>query len=208
MVEFPVVEPVETPTETLNILVVCTGNICRSPLAEKLLQARLTAAGISAIVTSAGTRAMMDHPMTDEAAFLATQYGAEPTLHAAQQLTTDRIAAADLVLTATREHRGEVVSLHPRANRYAYTLNQFARLASVVEPPTGGPIETTTTISNFLTNISITKGLALPPADAQDDDIEDPYRRSAATYDRVGRIIDTAVATITTALSTATTERR
>ena len=83
VVELPVVESVETPP--LNILIVCTGNICRSPLAEKLLQSRLTAAGIPAIVTSAGTRAMVDHPMTDEATFLATQYGSEPTLHVAQQ---------------------------------------------------------------------------------------------------------------------------
>ena len=203
VVASPVVEPVETPADTMNILIVCTGNICRSPLAEKLLQARLTAAGIPAIVTSAGTRAMVEHPMTDEAAFLATQYGAEPTLHAAQQLTTDRIAAADLVLTATREHRGEVVSLHPRANRYAYTLNQFARLVAespVSEPPVVEPVETLT-ISNFLAEINATKGLSLPPAQPDDDDIEDPYRRSAEVYDRVGQIIDTAVTTIANALA-------
>ena len=201
------VELVETPTNTINILIVCTGNICRSPMAEKLLQARLSAAGIPTIVTSAGTRAVVDHPMTDEAAFLATRYGAEPTLHAAQQLTAENIAAADLVLTATREHRGEVISLHPRANRYAYTLNQFARLvAPVVEPSLVEPVETPT-ITNFLAEIAATKGLALPPAHPNDDDIEDPYRRSAATYDRVGHIIDSAVTTIATALATTTGRR-
>ena len=197
------VEPVETtPTDALNILVVCTGNVCRSPLAEKLLQTRLTGAGIPAIVTSAGTRAMVDHPMTAEAAFLAAQYGAEPTLHAAQQLTTDRIATADLVLTATREHRGEVVSLHPRANRYAYTLNQFARLVSAVDDAVIEPVETPT-ITSYLAEISATKGLALPPLDPHDDDIEDPYRRSAEIYDRVGIAIDKSITTITAALAAA-----
>ena len=194
----PGVEPSETPP--LNILIICTGNICRSPLAEKLLQSRLTKAGIPAIVTSAGTHAMIDRPMTAEAAFLATQYGAEPTLHAAQQLTTDRIASADLVLTATREHRGEVVALHPRANLYAYTLNQFARM--VADPPVVEPLETRT-VKGFLSEISATKGLALPPFDPNDDDIEDPYRRSAAGYDHVGGVIDKAVTTITTALAAA-----
>ena len=204
MVELPVVEPVETPP--LNILVVCTGNICRSPLAEKLLQSRLTTAGIPAIVTSAGTRALVDHPMTDEAAFLATQYGAEPTLHAAQQLTADRIAVADLVLTATREHRGEVVSLHPRANRYAYTLNQFARLVDANPPAIEQPVVElveTPTIKDYLAEISATKGLAVPPLDPNDDDIEDPYRRSAEVYDRVGVVIDKSVTTIATALAAA-----
>ena len=206
MADHSVVEPVETPTASLNILIVCTGNICRSPLVEKLLQARLAAAGILAIVTSAGTRAMVDHPMTDEAAFLATQYGAEPTLHAAQQLTADRIAVADLVLTATREHRGEVVSLHPRANRYAYTLNQFARLVEAtppaVEPPVVEPVETPT-INTYLAEIATTKGLALPPLHPDDDDIEDPYRRSAEVYDRVGVVTARSVTTITSALAAA-----
>jgi protein-tyrosine phosphatase len=192
--------------EPLNVLIVCTGNICRSPLTEKLLQARLMAAGIRATVTSAGTRAMVGHPMTDEAAFLATRYGAEPALHAARQLSEDLIAGADLILTATREHRGEVVSLHPRVARYAYTLNQFARL---VAQPADAALELapTPTITSYLAEISATKGLALPPAHPDDDDIEDPYRRSAEVYDRVGHIIDTAVTTITTALTTTTGRR-
>ena len=161
----------------------------------------MTVAGIPAIVTSAGTRAMVDHSMTDEVAFLVTQYGAGPSVHAAQQLTADRIAAADLVLTATREHRGEVVSLHPRSNRYAYTLNQFARL--VAEPAVVDLVETST-ITNFLTEIAAAKGLALPPLHPDDDDIEDPYRRSAEVYDRVGRLIDAAVTAITAAIATTT----
>lgn len=196
------VELVETP---LAVLIVCTGNICRSPLAEQLLQTALTTAGIPATVSSAGTHAMVGHPMTQEAAALALRHGAPEQLHSARQLTPDLIKSADLVLTATREHRSEVVSLHPRASRYAYTLNQFARLvaaAPVVEPVETKELVETPMITSYLAEIAATKGLTPPPANPTDDDIEDPYRRSAAMYNRVAEQIAADVTTITKGLAT------
>ncbi|MDY7557708.1 hypothetical protein [Cryobacterium sp. 10C3] len=93
-----------------SILVVCTGNICRSPLAEQLLTTRLTNAGIPVLVTSAGTYAMVGKGMPDEAAALSVRYGGDPRAHVSRQLTARLVADADLVVTADREHRGEVVS--------------------------------------------------------------------------------------------------
>jgi protein-tyrosine phosphatase len=188
----------------LSVLSVCTGNICRSPLAEQLLQARLTEAGVSAVVTSAGTRALVGHPMTPEAAGLAVHFGAAPQGHAATQLTRELIESADLVLTATREHRSEVVSLYPRAARYAYTLTQFARLVAAIPPtPSAGPEAITT----YLAEVSTTKGLTPPPHTAADDDIDDPYRQSEEIYARVGHSIDQAVTQITAALAAAEMRR-
>ncbi len=118
-----------------RILLVCTGNICRSPLAEQLLRARLEEAGIAAHVDSAGTRAMVASPMTPEAAALSLAHGAHSTDHSARQLTEQLVNEADLVLTATRDHRREVVTLLPRATRYTFTLNQFARLLGASDEP-------------------------------------------------------------------------
>jgi protein-tyrosine phosphatase len=200
----PVVESAET-TPPFTILTVCTGNICRSPLAEQLLHARLTAAGVTVTVLSAGTNAMVGHGMTAEAAELSTHFGGEPAAHVARLLTEELIAGADLVLTATREHRSEVVSLHPRASRYTYTLNQFARLVAQVESPTVVPVERP--LDTFVAEISATRGFAPPPASPTDDDIIDPYRQSQTVYDEAGKAIDAAVRIITRALASATGRR-
>ncbi|TFC08840.1 low molecular weight phosphatase family protein [Cryobacterium sp. MDB2-33-2] len=216
-----------------TILVVCTGNICRSPLAEQLLAARLTAAGVPARVLSAGTYAMVGDGMPAQAAALSLQYGGRPEAHHARQLTARLVADADLVVTAAREHRSEVVSLHPRASRYAFTLNQLARLtAGLAEAeqaaavhaaaertrtdaaaPAAAPAaahaasfvdaaaDPASALRAYIAEIAASRGLTPPPADPADDDIEDPYRRSQATYDRVGVAIDAAVTTIATALA-------
>lgn len=116
-----------------HILIVCTGNICRSPLAEQMLRARLLAAGARVTVASAGTQAVVGGAMTPEAAALALQLGSASTDHTPRQLTANMLAQADLVLTATRDHRRDVVTLYPKATRYTFTLNQFARLVDAAD---------------------------------------------------------------------------
>ena len=201
----------------LTILVVCTGNICRSPVAERLLQAKLDDLGIPAVVHSAGTQSMVGHDMTPEAAQLATQYGADASQHRSQQLTEQLITDADLVLTATREHRSKVVSMYPRASRYSYTLNQFARLLptaleSLAEAPVVEPVETpqpdpSTQLRALIAEVSATRGFSPPPPHPDDDDIEDPYRQSTAVYARVGVILNNTVTQITDAFGTTTSRR-
>ncbi|WP_327015912.1 arsenate reductase/protein-tyrosine-phosphatase family protein [Cryobacterium sp. MP_3.1] len=199
----------------------CTGNICRSPVAERLLHAQLEGAGIPARVVSAGTQSMVGHDMTPEAAQLAQHYGADPLGHRSQQLTEQLIADADLVVTATREHRSAVVSLHPRASRYTYTLNQLVRLlpaalepaTSSVEPHTLVELVETphtdpaTTLRALLVEVAATKGFSPPPPHPDDDDIEDPYRQSAEVYARVGNVIHATVTSITKGFATAVGRR-
>jgi protein-tyrosine-phosphatase len=126
-----------------RILVVCVGNLCRSPLAERLIRARLDAALGSAAdrftVGSAGTEAAVGEPMAPRAAEVARDLGADPDGCTARQLTAELVADADLVLAAGREQRAEVVRLHPPAHRYAFTLLEFARLVAAPNPAAGHP---------------------------------------------------------------------
>ena len=183
-----------------NILIVCTGNICRSPIAEQLLRERLLQVAPDGHfrVRSAGTQALVDRGMTPEALDQSQRYGGAMTNHLARQLTSKLIAHADLVLTATRQHRGDVVSLLPRANRYSYTLTQLARLLAPVAEAGEAPRVTPQT---FLTEIAGSLGQSPPPQNPSDDDIEDPYRQPHEVYDRVGAAIDNATRIIATALA-------
>ncbi|MGI9822625.1 low molecular weight phosphatase family protein [Agromyces sp. Marseille-Q5079] len=193
----------------MNVLVVCTGNICRSPMAERILAARLAAAGIRDVrVSSAGTMALTGQPMTPEAAAQAARFGADPDGHVSRQLTEQTVQSADLVLTATRAHRAEVAELVPRAARRAYTLREFARVLSflaaegsldVPEPSEAGSVSRLQRATDLAAR---SRGFAPPPSDPNDDDILDPYRAPAAVYDEVGALIDDAVDQLVSALAT------
>lgn len=115
----------------MHILFVCTGNICRSPTAERLAAAYAARYQIPDLrVSSAGTRAVIAHPFHHEAALVLEQLGGDASNFAARQLTPRIAADADLVLTMTKAHRDAVLELAPHRLHRTYTLSEAARLAS------------------------------------------------------------------------------
>lgn len=177
----------------LEILTVCTGNICRSPLAAQLLATRL--ADLPVRVSSAGARARDGMPMTPEAADLALARGVDPALvaaHGARYLTPVHVRTADLVLAMARDHRREVVELDPSRMRQAFTAREFARLAAdlsdddlrTAAATAGEGAPPRERFAAALGAIAGRRGITLPPASPEDDDVIDPYGRSAATYER------------------------
>lgn len=118
---------------------VCTGNLCRSPMAQHLAAAHFPPHPLGPQEPdalprfhSAGITAEPDAPMHPHAAALLEARGIDPSRFRAQLLTEQLIAASDLVLTATREHRSAVVGLVPRALRRTFTMREFNRLTSGV----------------------------------------------------------------------------
>lgn len=172
-----------------RILMVCTGNICRSPMAEALLRAKM--GGRSVRVHSAGTRALIDKAMTADARQLAVRNGAEESdvdAHRARWLREPIADDADLIFAMAREHRTTAVELAPRMLRQTFTIREFARLSSAL---TDDQIKTTADAAGTeprarlaAVTALVTQQRGLSPHSADEDDVIDPYRRSRATYER------------------------
>lgn len=114
-------------SEPYDVLVVCEGNLCRSPLTERLLRLRLDDVP-QVRVTSAGTRAVVGSSMDASAAAELVRLGGDPAGFVARQLTPALVTAADLVLTATRAQRSHVVGMAPAALKRTFTLLELAAL--------------------------------------------------------------------------------
>ena len=181
----------------MRVLFVCSGNLCRSPLGAQVLTARLGRDAPAFTVESAGTIAQDGAPMDGAAAAQSIRLGGDPAAHRARYLTADIAGAADLVLTAERSHRAAVVSLAPRAAKRAFTIRQFARVLGALQP---SDLDGVSTATELVDRVARLRGTVPQPADPADDDVDDPYRRSAATHERVADEIDAALAVIADAL--------
>lgn len=88
----------------MTIVFVCTGNTCRSPMAEGLMRAELAKRGVSAAVTSAGLAAMGE-PAADHAVTVMEECGVNLTRHRSRPLTRELAQAADRIVVMTENHR-------------------------------------------------------------------------------------------------------
>ena len=188
-----------------RVLTVCTGNICRSPFLERALQAELDRSwGRGEIeVASGGTGALAGHPMEPQARALLEAQGYAADGFVARDLTTMMVADADLVLTATRAHRGTVMTLHPKAVRYTFTFREFAHLASGLtddELRGDGGDQPRDHVARVVTLAAGQRGMGAPLADA-DADVVDPYRRPVQVFQEMTAQIMASLPAVVRALA-------
>lgn len=116
-----------------SVLVVCTGNICRSPMGEYLLRQRWAAADCR--VGSAGTAALVNHPADDEAQAVMQEHGIDMAGHRARQATSDLIASHDLILTMEDHHARWLLSRYPTARGRVFPMLQWVQRDAPVPDP-------------------------------------------------------------------------
>lgn len=159
---------------TLHVLFVCTGNICRSPTAERLAAAYCARAGITSFTaSSAGTHAVVAHAIHRDAAPTLEDLGGDASNFAARRLTRKVAATADLVLTMTRAHRTTVLEVAPHKLHRTFTLIEAARLVT----------------EHGARQIDALANLRAQLAGDDDLDIQDPIGQSPEVFSAVGRQI-------------------
>ncbi|MBS0169853.1 MAG: low molecular weight phosphotyrosine protein phosphatase [Nitrospira sp.] len=130
------------PTPPRTILVVCKGNICRSPLAEAYLKHEVEKNGLPVAVSSAGLETSFGKPAHPLAQVVGTQKGLSLHKHATQPLHKDQVEGADLILVMEWRQRNRLVKLYPQAKGKVFLLRQFYdQTVREVADPYSGTIE-------------------------------------------------------------------
>jgi protein-tyrosine-phosphatase len=127
----------------MHVLMVCTGNMCRSPLAEAILRAELERRGADGIeVSSAGTGAWEGNPASDSALLVGLENNLDLSGHRARHLSRELVDQADLILTMSRAHTQRVERLG--GDDRVFLLGEYAGMRgskAEVDDPFGADLD-------------------------------------------------------------------
>jgi protein-tyrosine phosphatase len=169
-----------------EILVVCTGNICRSPMAEGFLRAALVGrlGEAAPVVTSAGTAGWDGSGAMDEAVRSAQEHGVDIRTHLARKLRGEMLEDADLIVCMAAEHRRVIVGAMPDLETKTFTLKELVRLLE--ESPVEGSLEARVAAAAAARNGS--SPLSEDVRDPLGDTIEGYREVADELYDLSGRL--------------------
>lgn len=117
-----------------SVLVVCVGNICRSPLGERLLRAELEKHGSDIQVTSAGLHALVGHAADSETSAVAESKGVSLAGHSARQFTEELGRQADLILVMEAGHKAEITRMAPALSGKTFLFDQWTGSRGIADP--------------------------------------------------------------------------
>eukprot|EP01093_Parvamoeba_rugata_P014928 TRINITY_DN5020_c0_g3_i1.p1 TRINITY_DN5020_c0_g3~~TRINITY_DN5020_c0_g3_i1.p1 ORF type:complete len:145 (-),score=25.75 TRINITY_DN5020_c0_g3_i1:114-548(-) len=115
-----------------SILVVCAGNICRSPTAEYLLKSKLEGKNIQ--VSSAGLTALEGKPADGAAMNIAQQYSIDMSEHIGRQINTQLVADSSLILVMEQRHLSDLCARYPQARGKTFLLGKWINNVDIPDP--------------------------------------------------------------------------
>ena len=131
---------IELSYEAPQILFVCTGNTCRSPMAEYLAKKIITEKEIKFRVTSAGFTAD-GMPISENSNYVLALHGIDASEHTSTLLNEENLRKSWLVLTMTANHKNKILQLYPASASKVYTLSEYAGFNNDITDPFGKDIE-------------------------------------------------------------------
>lgn len=197
---------------TFQILIVCTANVCRSPLAAALLTEDLPGPTPGITISGAGVGAVVGAPACHEMRRTAATQGLPTTRlhhHRARQLRVGEVTAADLVLASDRQVRSTILRMAPDVAPRVFTLREAAALAEAADDGLGAPgagslrgIDAEHRLRDLVAAMHASRGLielprtrrllALPatlrPLAVHDHDVPDAHQRDLAPHRVVFRL--------------------
>lgn len=185
-----------------RILVICTGNVCRSPYIERRLRQMLDGADVR--IESAGTGALVGSDIEPGSVAALDAVGADASGFVSLQLTPALLDRADLVITATQRHRADAVALHPRSLRRTFTLGELGDLLRGVDLRAAAAETDASHDGPWATVVAEVargrRGLD-PGRPAEEADIPDPYRRGPEAYAAMTSAIEAELPVVAAALT-------
>jgi protein-tyrosine phosphatase len=175
-----------------TVLLVCTGNICRSPIAEGFLRSVLAARGIDGVnVESAGTSGLDGYPASPDAVDALVERDVDISSHLARRMTRRMAESADLIVTMASGHREAVARLAPTSADRTFTLVELVHLLDRTRVSEGGgdaaeQLAAAVSAARASRDAGLSRGLS-------DEDISDPLGLGPETYRTVARQIEKLV---------------
>lgn len=111
----------------MKIMFICTGNICRSAMADWLLKQKIKETGIGDIeVCSCGIYAQDgDTPTYEAKSVMQDEYGIDISSHRATNIRNSKIKEMDLILCATMRHKEAVIDIYPELKEKVFTMKEY-----------------------------------------------------------------------------------
>jgi protein-tyrosine phosphatase len=168
----------------IKILLVCTANQCRSPMAEGLLRAHLHEAGINAQVGSAGLLPGGSSAAPEAVAVMAER-GIDITRHVSCQITADIARSANLIVGMSRHHVREACVSYGALLQRAFTLRELVRRGEEI-----GPRRQDETLYTWLGRVGAGRRPTDLVGDGSQDDIVDPIGKPRPVYEQTADELD------------------